>query len=91
MACIGITLPYLIILAGRAIAEAVSRWLPTAPARVWQVGFVVDKLASGQVFSEYFGFPYQNRSFHQILHRHNHPGQLAETLRLADHPSKESC
>jgi hypothetical protein len=46
---------------GRAIPEAVSRWLPTAAARVrarvWQVGFVVDKVASGQVFSEYFGFP----------------------------------
>jgi hypothetical protein len=46
---------------GRAIAEAVSRWLPTAAARartrIWQVGFVVDKVASGQVFSEYFGFP----------------------------------
>jgi hypothetical protein len=48
----------------RAVAEAVSRWLPTAAARVhhrvWQVGFVVDKVASGQVFSEYFGFPFQN-------------------------------
>jgi hypothetical protein len=36
---------------GRAIAEAVSRWLPTAAARVrarvWQVGCVVDKVASG--------------------------------------------
>jgi hypothetical protein len=32
--------------------------------RVWQVGFVVDKVASGQVFSEYFSFPCQNRSFH---------------------------
>jgi hypothetical protein len=36
---------------GRAIAEAVSRWLPTAAARVrarvWQVEFVVDKVASG--------------------------------------------
>jgi hypothetical protein len=36
------------------------------------VGFVVRKAALGQVFSEYFGFPYQ--SFHQFLH-HNHPGQ----------------
>jgi hypothetical protein len=36
---------------GRAIAEAVSRWLPTAVARVRQVGSVVDKVASGQVFS----------------------------------------
>jgi hypothetical protein len=40
----------------RAIAEAVSRWLPTAAARVWQMGFVVDKMPSGQVFSEYFDF-----------------------------------
>jgi hypothetical protein len=28
-----------------------------------QVGFVVDKVALGQVFSEYFGFPCQS-SFH---------------------------
>jgi hypothetical protein len=81
---------------GRAIAEALGRWLPTAAARVrarvWQVGFVVEKAASGQVFSEYFGFPCQKRSFHQLLHHHhNHPGQLAEALRRADHPSKESC
>jgi hypothetical protein len=65
---------------GRATAEAVSRWLLTAAtrvrARVWQVGFVVDKVASRQVFSEYFGFPCQNRSFHQLLHPHNHPGQV---------------
>jgi hypothetical protein len=80
---------------GRAVAEAVSRWLPTAAvpvrARVWQVGYMVDKVASGQVFSEYFGFPCQYRSFHQLLHHHDHPGQLAESLRRADHPSKESC
>jgi hypothetical protein len=36
------------------------------------VGFVVDKAAMGQVFSEYFGFPCQ--SFHQFLHHHNHLG-----------------
>jgi hypothetical protein len=44
---------------GRAIAEAVIRWLPNAAARVraWHVGFVVQKLASGKVFSKYFGFP----------------------------------
>jgi hypothetical protein len=51
----------IIISVGRAIAEAVSRWLPTAAARVrvrvWQMGFVVDKVESGQVFSEYFGLP----------------------------------
>jgi hypothetical protein len=64
---------------GRAIAQAVSRWFPTSAARVrawvWQVWFVVDKVELGQVFSEYFGFPCQS-SFHQILHHHNHPGQV---------------
>jgi hypothetical protein len=33
------------------------------------VGFVVDKVALGQVFSEYFGFPCQ-LAFHQMLHTH---------------------
>jgi hypothetical protein len=37
------------------------------------VGFVVEKVALGQVFSECFGFPCQS-SFHQFLHHHNHPG-----------------
>jgi hypothetical protein len=54
-------------------------------ARVWKVGFVVDKVASKQVFSEFFGFPSQN----QLLHHHNHPEQLEEALRRADHQSKE--
>jgi hypothetical protein len=49
---------------GRAVAQAVI---------LWHVGFVVDKAALGQVFSEYFGFPCQS-SFHQFLHHHNHPG-----------------
>jgi hypothetical protein len=56
-------------------SSAVRRWLPTAAARVvygQHVGFVVDKEALGQVFSEYFGFPCQ--SFHRYLHYHNHPG-----------------
>jgi hypothetical protein len=48
---------------GRATAQAVSRWLPTA-AMWW------DKLTLGQVFSEYFGFPCQS-SFHQLLHNHH--------------------
>jgi hypothetical protein len=33
------------------------------------VGFVVDKVTLGQVFSEYFGFPCQF-AFHQLLHIH---------------------
>jgi hypothetical protein len=56
---------------GRAIAEAVSRWLPNLAARVrarvWQVGFVVDKVASGQDFSEYFGFLYQNNPLLNVI------------------------
>jgi hypothetical protein len=32
-----------------------------------RVGFVVDKVALGHVFSEYFGFPYQ-LLFHKLLH-----------------------
>jgi hypothetical protein len=35
------------------------------------VGFVVEKVASGQAFSKYFGFPCQNRSFYQFLHHHH--------------------
>jgi hypothetical protein len=53
---------------GRAIAQAVSRWLRTAAVRgsspdLVMCDFVVDKVALGQVFSEYFGFPCQS-SFH---------------------------
>jgi hypothetical protein len=69
---------------GRAIAQAVSRWLPTATARVqtrvlvmWD--FVVNKVALGQVFSEYFGYPCQS-SFHQFLHNHHHLSSGAGTI-----------
>jgi hypothetical protein len=34
------------------------------------VGFVVDKVALGQVFSEYFRFPCQ--AFYRLLHTHHH-------------------
>jgi hypothetical protein len=43
------------------------------------VGFVVDKVALGQVFSEYFGFPCQS-SFHQLLHNHPHLSPGACTI-----------
>jgi hypothetical protein len=65
---------------GRAIAQAVSRCFP--PRRPGfdpgsgQVGFVVDKVALGLVFSEYFGFPCQS-SFHQLLHNHPHLSSVA--------------
>jgi hypothetical protein len=35
------------------------------------VGFVVDEVMLGQVFSEYFGFLCQS-SFDQFLHNHHH-------------------
>jgi hypothetical protein len=63
---------------GRAIAEAVSRWLPTAAARVqsrvWLSGICGGQSGPGQVFAEYFCFPCH--SFPQILHPHTHPGQV---------------
>jgi hypothetical protein len=42
------------------------------------MGYVVDKVAPGQVFSEYFGFPCQF-SFHRLLHIH-HPSSGAGTI-----------
>jgi hypothetical protein len=36
------------------------------------VGFVVDKAALGQVFSEYFAVPYQ--LFHQFIYHQNQSG-----------------
>jgi hypothetical protein len=70
---------FLLFILGRVIAQAVSRWLPTAaagfePGSV-QVGFVVNKVALVQVCSEYFGF-LSEFLFHQILHAHNQPWQV---------------
>jgi hypothetical protein len=52
------------------------------------VGFVVDKVAMGQVFSEYFSFPCQF-SFHRLLHSHHHLSSGAGTIGqlVADIPS----
>jgi hypothetical protein len=44
-----------------------------------RVGFVVDKAALGQVFSEYFGFP--SKSFHRFLHYHNPPGLTQSAIK----------
>jgi hypothetical protein len=64
---------------GRAIAQAVSQWLPTMAARVrvrvWSSGICGGKVALEQVFFEYFDFPCQS-SFYQILHPQNHPRQV---------------
>jgi hypothetical protein len=52
------------------------------------VGFVVGKVELGQVFSEYFGFPYQFL-FHQLFHIHHHLSSGAGTISqlVADVPS----
>jgi hypothetical protein len=60
---------------GRAVAQRLDAGFPPwRPGFAYgqHAGFVVDKAALGQVFSEYFGFPCQ--SFHQFVHYHNHPG-----------------
>jgi hypothetical protein len=63
---------------GSAIAQAVSRWFPTAAARVRprsrHVGFVVEKVTLGQVFSEYFGFPSNPHSTDSSTLIIYHPG-----------------
>jgi hypothetical protein len=53
--------------------------LPGFDPRSGHVGFVVDNVALGQVFSEYFGFPCQS-SFHQLLHNHHHRSSGAGTI-----------
>jgi hypothetical protein len=62
---------------GRAIAEAVSRWLPTAAAwvrtRVWSSGICGGQNGVGAGFLRVLRFPLP---FHQILHPHNHPEQV---------------
>jgi hypothetical protein len=58
-------------LEGRAVAQAVSRWLPTTASRfrvrAEHVGFVVDKAALGEVFFEYFGFPANHSTNFSII------------------------
>jgi hypothetical protein len=61
---------------GGAIAQAVSRRLPTAAARVqtWVRSCGIlwwTKVALGQVFSDNLGFPCQS-TFHLLLHNHLH-------------------
>jgi hypothetical protein len=50
------------------------------------MGFVVDKVALGQVFSEYFGFPFQ---LPNLLLNNCHPSSRAGTVGriVADVPS----
>jgi hypothetical protein len=61
---------------------------PWFEPRPGHVGFVADKAALVQVFSEYSGFPYQF-SFHRLLHTHHlssGAGTIGQTV--ADVPSR---
>jgi hypothetical protein len=53
----------------RRLVAGFPSWRPGFYLRSSHVGFVVDKVALGQVFSEYFCFPCQ-MSFHRLLHTH---------------------
>jgi hypothetical protein len=68
---------------GRAIAEAVSRWIPAATAwvhaRAWQVGFVVVKVASGQVF-RVLRFPPPKAFFPPTFPSSQSPGTVSRGL-----------
>jgi hypothetical protein len=60
---------------------------PGFDPRSGHLGFVVDKVVLGQVFSEYFGFPCQS-SFHRLLHTHHLSSGAGTTGQiLADVPS----
>jgi hypothetical protein len=58
---------------------------PGFEASSGHVGFVVDKVALGQVFPEYSGFPYQF-SFHQLLNTHPSSGAATIGQLVADIP-----
>jgi hypothetical protein len=86
---------------GSAIAQAVSRRLPSAAARaqtrIWSCGiFWWTEVALGQVFSDNFGFPCQS-TFHLLLHNHlhyhNRPGVAAMPIasQTKKKPKKNLC
>jgi hypothetical protein len=70
-------------MAGRDITQAVIAHFPQRrpgfEPRSGNVGFVVDKVALGQVFSEYFGFSRQF-TFHRLLHTHHRLSSWAGTI-----------
>jgi hypothetical protein len=68
------------VILGRAIAQAVSRRLPTAAARVraqvMSCGIYDGQKSLRQIFSEYFDFLWQF-SFHRLLHTRHRPSSGA--------------
>jgi hypothetical protein len=84
----------------QAIAHAVNRLAyhlggPEIYPRLGHMGFMVENMALGQVFTEYFGFPCQF-SFHQLFHTYHLSsgagtiGQIVADVRLSlvPHPTK---
>jgi hypothetical protein len=59
---------------------------PGFEPRSSRVGFVMDKVALGQVFSKLFGFPCQF-SFHRLLHIHLSSGAGTVGQLVVDVPS----
>jgi hypothetical protein len=71
------------------LRRLIADFLPRRPGfdpRSGHVGFVVDRVIVGQVFSEYFGFPCQF-SFHQLLLTHLSSGAHTIDHLVADVPS----
>jgi hypothetical protein len=68
---------------GRAVAQAVSRWLSTAVAwvqtRFYSCGVCGGQSGAGTGFLLVLGFPCQS-SFHQFLHSHHHLSSGAGTI-----------
>jgi hypothetical protein len=62
----------------RLVAGFPPRWPGYKPGSR-HVGFVLDKMALGQVVSEYLGLPCQS-PFHQFLHNHPHLSPGAGTI-----------
>jgi hypothetical protein len=68
---------------GGKLVAGFPPWRPRFDPRSFHVGFVVDKVTLGQVFSKYFGFPCQF-SLHWLLHIYHHlssgTGTIGQTV-----------
>jgi hypothetical protein len=72
------------------LKQLVTGFPPWRPRFEPRSGYVVDKVALGQVFSNYFGFPCQS-SFHQLVHTHHlSSGASAIGQLVANVPSRLS-
>jgi hypothetical protein len=63
----------------RRLVTGFPPWRPGFEPGSGNVGFMVDKVAPGQVFSEYFGFSCQSL-FHQLLYSHHRVSSGAGTI-----------